>query len=62
MASEEQIKAFREITLNIIMGNLIISGYYRTTLVNYKQLIQSLCDRGVSSIHIKKSYYRRTRR
>lgn len=36
------------------MGNLIISGYYRTKLRNHKKLIQSLCDRDVNSIQIKK--------
>ncbi len=53
MATEEQMKAFREITLNIYMGHLIISGYYRTKLKRYKNLVQSLCDRRVSNIQIK---------
>lgn len=53
VASEEQMKAFREITLNIFMGHLIISGYYRTKLKRYKNLVQSLCDRRVSNIQIK---------
>lgn len=54
MASEDQLKAFREITLNIYMGHLIVSGYYRTKLARYKTIIQSLCDRGVGNIRIKK--------
>lgn len=31
---------------------LIISGYYRSKLKRYKNLVQSLCDRRVSSIQI----------
>lgn len=54
MASEDQLNAFREITLNIYMGHLIVSGYYRTKLARYKTIIQSLCDRGVGNIRIKK--------
>lgn len=54
MATEEQIKAFREITLNIYMGHLIISAYFRTKLTRFKDLVQSLCDRRVSNSQIKK--------
>jgi hypothetical protein len=53
LASEEQMKAFREITLNIYMGHIVISGYYRKKLIKYKNLVHSLCDREVSSSHIK---------
>lgn len=54
MATEEQIKAFREITLNIYIGHLIISAYFRTKLTRFKDLVQSLCDRRVSNSQIKK--------
>lgn len=54
MASEDQLNAFREITPNIYMGYLIVSGYYRTKLARYKTIIQSLCDCGVGNIRIKK--------
>ena len=53
LASEEQMKAFREITLNIYMGHIVISGYYPKKLMGYKNLVQSLCDCEVSSSHIK---------
>lgn len=48
MATEEQI------TLNIYMGHLIISAYFRTKLTRFKDLVQSLCDRRVSNSQIKK--------
>lgn len=54
MASEDQLNAFREITLNIYMGHLSISGYYKTKLARHKNLVQSLCDRGVSNTRIKR--------
>lgn len=61
MTFEDQLNAFREITLNMYMGHLIVFDYYRTKLKKYKNLIQSLCDRGVSNSALN-DYYRKTKK
>jgi hypothetical protein len=54
MASDEQLKAFREIALNLYAGHPPVSGYYKTILKVHKDLIQSLSDRTVDNTVVKK--------
>lgn len=54
MASNEQINALREIALNLYVGHPSISGYYVSKLKVYKNILQSLSDRAVENIAIKK--------
>lgn len=54
MASDEQLKAFREIALNLYADRPPVSGYYKTKLKVYKDLLQSLSDRAVDNTVVKK--------
>lgn len=54
IASNEQLNAFREIALNLYMGQPPISGYYKTKLKVFKNLLQLLSDRRVKNTRIKK--------
>lgn len=54
MASDEQLKTFREIALNLYAGRPPVSEYYKTKLKVYKDLLQSLSDRAVDNTVVKK--------
>ena len=54
VATEEQLKAFREIAMNLYLGQPPVSAYYKTKLKVYKHLLQSLADRRVDNTDVKK--------
>lgn len=53
MATEEQLKTFREIAMNLYLGHPAVTPYYRTKLKAHKSLLQSLADRSVDNKDIK---------
>lgn len=53
MATEEQLKTFREIAMNLYLGHPAVTPYYRTKLKAHKSLLHSLADRSVDNKDIK---------
>lgn len=53
MASEDQLKAFREIAMNLYLGRPTVTPYYRSKLKTHKTLLQSLADRSVDNKDVK---------
>ena len=53
LTSADQLRAFREVTMNLYMG-LPISERYKTKLKSYKRLVQSVTDRCVDNTRVKR--------
>lgn len=53
MASTDQLKAFREIAMNLYLGLPTVTPYYRSKLKTHKTLLQSLADRSVDNKDVK---------
>lgn len=54
IATDEQMNAFREIVLNLYLGQPPVSTYYRSKLKSFKKVIQSISDRQVNNISVKR--------
>lgn len=53
MASEDQLKAFREIAMNLYLERPTVTHYYQSKLKTHKTLLQSLADRSVDNKDVK---------
>ena len=54
LASADQLRALREVTMNLYMGLPPISERYKTKLKSYKRLFQSVSDRRVDNTRVKR--------